>query len=171
MPASVVRVVAVALVALSALVAGCARGGADDEGVALDGSPRLADDEGVLTAVSDESITLDGERTYRVADTALAFSTNTRQVESLQNRRNQYVQIGLDERTMVWMSGVAAIVPGDPPTVYYVGHLDRVDGERLVFHDGTVFRAAPGLDLPLKKGRVLVTIDAAAHRVIEVVPR
>ena len=159
--------VAIALAAL----AGC--GGDDGPDVSLDGSPRRPDDQGVLTAVSDKSITLDGKRTYEVDKRALAFSTYTRAVESLVNRKGQYVQVGLDGDRMEWMAGIAAVVrgSGQPPVVYYIGHLDRATKNELVFRDGTVLTPDKGLEVPVEKGQVQVKIDPAKRRVIEVLPQ
>lgn len=130
----------------------------------------MPDDEGVLTAVSNERLTLDGKRTYDVDKHALVFSTYTRAVESLQNRKGQYVQIGTDGDRMEWMAGIAAVVPGDPPTVYYIGHLTDASATRLTFRDGTVFRRGEGVEVP-PAGRVQVTIDARARRAVAVVAR
>lgn len=153
-----------------ALVVLGACGGDGGPDVALDGSPRVPDDEGVLTAASNERITLDGKRSYEVDKHALVFSTYTRAVESLQNRKGQYVQIGTDGDRMEWMAGIAAVVPGDPPTVYYIGYLSEASASTLTFRDGTVLRRGRDVEVP-EKGRVQVTIDARAHRAVAVVAR
>ena len=158
-----------AVVVTAAVLGAC--GGDSGPDVDLDGSPRRADDEGVLTAVSNEQITLDGKRTYEVDKKALVFSTYTRAIESLRNRKNNYVQVGLDGDRMEWMSGVAAVVPGQPPVAYYIGHLDKATETELVFRDGTVFTPDNGLQVPVKNGRVQVKIDVTKHRVIEVLPK
>lgn len=159
---------AAGVVSIALLAGAC--GGDSGPDVALDGSPRVPDDEGVLTAVSNERITLDDERTYDVDKHALVFSTYTRAVESLQNRKGQYVQIGTDGDRMEWMAGIAAVVPGDPPTVYYIGHLTEAGARTLIFRDGTVLRRGEGVEVP-PEGRVQVTIDARARRAVAVVAR
>jgi hypothetical protein len=162
------RLAVVLVVGVLVLVAGCDSSG--DEVVALDGSPRHPDDEGVVTAISFERITLDGRRSYDVSRKLLAFSTSTRELEPMLLRDGQYVQIGLDGRTMVWMAGVAAVVPTDPPAVYYVGRLVAVeDGRRAVFADGTVLRLAPGV-VQRERRRFRARIDPARHVVVELVP-
>jgi hypothetical protein len=115
-------------------------------------------------------ITLDGTRTYAVSPRLRAFSTYTRQLEPMLSREGQYVQVGLDGRTMVWMAGVAAVVPTTPPTVYYIGRMVKVDrARRAAFADGTVLRLAP--DVPTnERRRVRARIDPARHLVVELVP-
>lgn len=154
----------VAIVLVSALAA-CA--GDDDTAVALDGSPRYPDDEGVATALSRERITLDGDRTYDVSDDLVSFSTYNRQIEPMRRRLNQYVQVGLDGRTVVWMAGIAGVVPTDPAAVYYQGILERVRGVRAEFADGTVLRLASGVRSPVAHGRVQARIDPARRAVVE----
>jgi hypothetical protein len=161
------RRLAVALFVVVLVAAACSSG---DEAVRLDGSPRYPDDEGVVTAISFDRITLDGRRTYDVSPGLRAFSTVTRQLEPMLRRKGQYVQIGLDDRTMVWMAGIAAVVRTEPPAVYYVGRMVSVDEERrAVFADGTVLRLAPTAD-QRERRRFRARIDPARHVVVELVP-
>jgi hypothetical protein len=138
-------------------------GGDDDVvGLKLDGTPRYPDDEGVLVAVTDERITLGPgrRRTYRLSSGLQSFSTYTRQLEPVRHRRGQYVQVGLDDNTAVWVSGVAAVLPGPPTVVYYTGYLVRIDTRhRAVFQDGTVLRLASDADVPVRRGFVQAEID------------
>jgi hypothetical protein len=68
------------LVALAATLGfgACSRGGGDDGRVALDGSPRVPDVEGVVTKVADDfsTITLDGGRTYDIPRDVQSFSSS-----------------------------------------------------------------------------------------------
>lgn len=160
-----------AAVALSLVLVLPACGGERATAVKLDGSPRYPDDEGVVTAISFERLTLDGKRTYGVSKNLRAFSTYTRELEPMLSRDGQYVQLGIDDKKVVWMAGVAGVVPTKPPAVYYVGGLTRIDGEhRAVFEDGTVLRLASGVRRPAGNGRVRAKIDPARHVVVELVP-
>lgn len=158
----------VAVLLLAVLLAGCSRA---EPAVRLDGSPRFPDDEGVVTAVDGRGLTLDGARTYEVSDRLRSFSTYDLRLEPFRNRLNQYVQVGLDGDTVVWMAGVAAVVPGDPPRVFYSGRLKEVDGQgRAIFADGTVLTLAPGVRPPATGTLVQAEIDARAHRVRRLSP-
>ena len=137
--------------------------------VDLDGSPRYPSDEGVVTAISFERITLDGRRTYEVSRDLRAFSTVTRELEPMLSRRGQYVQVGLDGDTMVWMAGIAAVVPTTPAAVYYVGRMVSVQDNRAVFSDGTVLRLAPGVG-ERERRRFRARIVLARHVGVELVP-
>ena len=160
--------VAVAVVVAALVTASCAKK-TPEPVVRLDGSARVPDDEGVATSLSFERITLDGKRTYPISRELVSFSTYTRAVEPMIGRKGQYVQIGLrtrdGKRTMVWMAGVAQVVPGAKPTVYYKGILRRFEPatRRLVFGDGTVFRVAAGVEPPKPPAPVVVEIDPATH--------
>jgi hypothetical protein len=161
------RRTALGLAALVVLAGACSSSG---KVVALDGSPRHPDDEGVVTRISFQRITLDGKRTYDVSPELLAFSTVTRQLEPMLSREHQYVQVGLHGSTMVWMAGIAAVVPTTPPAVYYVGRMTSVDGEgRATFSDGTVLRLGPSART-LQRRRVRAKIDPVRHLVVELVP-
>ncbi|HUR78265.1 MAG TPA: hypothetical protein VMZ22_09985 [Acidimicrobiales bacterium] len=144
-----------------------------DKGAALklDGSPRVPDDEGVATVVTRTRIELDGKRKYQVADDFVSFSTYTGELEPMVGREGQYVQLGLRGRTAVWMAGVAAVVSTPARAVYYLGRLKHVDGERLVFADGTVLRRRRGLRVPRAgSAKLQARIDPKAHRVVELIP-
>lgn len=170
-------VVALLLVVVASVAAvACDRGGDDAAAspVNLDGSPRVPDDEGVATALTTTSITLDGERTYPVSRRLVSFSTYNAAVEPMLNRKGHYVQVGLekedDRPTMVWMAGIATVVRTAEPAVYYTGTLREVKDGRLFFRDGTVFRLADGIDPapPAPPASVFVRIDPASHRVVEI---
>lgn len=156
------------LLAAALVWSGCGSGG---DGDVRDGTPRYPDDEGVATELTTASITLDGERTYAVSDRLAAFNTYTLELEPMLGREGQYVQIGLDGDTMVWMAGIGAVVDLDPPSAFYVGELEEVidgdDGRRAVFVDGTVLRLSPEVDVPESDGPLQARIEVARHEVIE----
>jgi hypothetical protein len=153
----------------AALLSSC--GGGSESGDILDGRPRFPDDEGVVTEISTASITLDGSRTYQVSDRLAAFSTYTRQLEPMLGRDGQYVQIGVDGDTMIWMAGIGSVVALDPPSAFYIGALDEIverDGDRhAVFVDGTALRLAQGVDADEGTGRLQARIDVSRHEVVE----
>lgn len=156
------------------LVAG-ACGGDDGEGaktVALDGTPRIPDAEGVVTDVSRDRLVLDDGRELAIGDTLQSFSTYDGTTSPVLGRRGQYVQVGVDGDTLVWVAGIGVVVDGSPDAVYYSGRLVDVDGVRLVFRDGTVLTAAKGLDGVdgLIGSDVQAVIDPASHVVRELSP-
>lgn len=163
--------IAVSLAALVMLSAAACSGGDRQAAVRLDGSPRFPDDEGVATSLDFEEMTLDGSRKYRVSDNLRAFSTYDGELEPMLTRRNQYVQVGLEDDTVVWMAGIAEVVRLDPPAVFYVGDLLQVDRRRrAIFRDGTVLRVAEGVVPPPNPMRVQVRIDPARHHVVRFTP-
>jgi hypothetical protein len=151
--------------AAAALVAVLAACGGSPPTVKLDGSPRFPDDEGVATTVELDRIVLDGTRTYGVSRDLRSFSTYDMRLEPMLNRRGHYVHVGLEDRRVVWMAGIAAVLAGDPPRVFYSGRLKALDKGRAIFADGTVLTLQPGLASPVRDGFVQVEIDARAHRV------
>jgi hypothetical protein len=164
------RELVVLAVALLSLVA-CDRGG-DSARVSLDGSPRIADDEGIVTAVDLSSITLDGTRTYTVEDDLVSFSNIDLQPVPLLYTDGQYVQIGADGHTARWIATLAKPLPLDPPVVLYSGVVRSVDDGRLVFANGTVLELARGVDARGVDGkRVDVRLQPATRRVTEVEAR
>ncbi len=137
--------------------------------VRLDGSARIPDDEGIATALSRDSITLDGKRTYEVSDDLRSFSTYTRELEPMIGRLGQYVQIGVDDDTMVWMGGVARVVEGDTgPSVFYTGRFREVTVGRFVFTDGTTFAPGKSVKAPPTTANVTVRIDVESHLIVEI---
>lgn len=138
--------------------------------VELDGSPRPPDDEGVVTAIADDfsTITIDGERTYEISDTLQSFSTTDGSTQPLLRRLRQYVHVGLEGGTAVWVAGIAAVVDTGEPLVFYRGEVSALRGGRSVaFTDGTVLRIADGVTLPKPGDHVLATIDATRDVVVE----
>lgn len=155
------------LLAATVFVAACGGGGVKP--IALDGSPRFPDAEGVVTSVTVRQLTLDGGRVYDVSKKLQSFSTYTLETVSLLQRKGQYVQVGLHGRTVVWIGTIGAPLPQNPPVVYYLGTLVKVDQGRLVFRDGTVLRLGPSVTTPTKSGLVRVEIDPSQHVVRQVV--
>lgn len=156
---AILGVLATVAVALLAVACG---GGADEERLVLDGRPRLPDAEGVAVSISHTEIVLDGDRRYAVADGFKSFSTYTLALEPMVSREGDYVQLGLDADDAVWMAGIGGVLHTDPPTVLYEGRLDRVEGRRAIFRDGTVLRLAPGVSVP--------DVDADTFVVAEIDP-
>lgn len=140
-------------------------GGGDDGGpaIALDGSPRIPDAEGVVTEVSEDEIVLDGKRTFDVADDLVAFSTYTLEAIPLAQREGQYVQLGLDGETVEWLALIGEPLEG---RVYYTGEVEETDGEQIIFADGTVLVLDSGAKPPAAGERVRAVIDPNKRVVI-----
>jgi hypothetical protein len=162
------------LLALVAIGLGGCRSGSSDKSTGtgagnaaslrVDTSPRIPDDEGVLSAVTVDRVTIDGKRHYPVSDGLKSFSTFDRRLQPLLGFEGRYVQVGLRKGQVVWLGGIAPVVPGG--FVYYSGTVRKVDAERRAyFADGTVLRLADGVEAPPKGRMVQARIDAAAHRV------
>lgn len=152
------------------LLAACPKGGGDR--LVLDGSPRFPDAEGVVTEISRERITLDGDRSYDVSEDLASFSTYDLAATPMLHREGQYVQLGLDGDEAEWMAGIGVVVraPGEEPVVFYNGHLLSVEGGRAIFRDGTVLGLAEGVESPLPAGLVRAEIDPSRHQVRALVP-
>jgi hypothetical protein len=165
-------VAAAALAALVALSGAACRGGSDDAPPfdLESGRAREPHDEGVATKITVNEVTLDGTRTYPVHRQIQSFSTYDRALQPLVGFENLYVQLGLDKGgKVVWLAGIAAVVPGDPPTVFYSGTPTGVSGTKMSFADGTVLQIPPGMTVPEGPARVRqVRIDARTHRVVSV---
>ena len=170
------------LLAVLALVAFAGCGGDDEDapaGIALDGTPRVPDAEGVLVEIAEDfsTLTLDGDRTYEIPEDVQSFSTVDGSTQPLRRRLDQYVQLGLEGKTVRWVAGIAAVAEGPDGNdrVFYTGELRKVSGSRLEFADGTVFRLADGASstsLEEAEGsQVLVTIDPAQRAVVAVDPQ
>ena len=157
------RRAAVAVTAVLALGAAACGGGDDEPAIALDGSPRVPDAEGIVIEVSDDKIVLDGDREFEVADDLMAFSTYTLEAIPLAQRQDQYVQVGLDGDTVEWLALI-----GEPleDRVYYTGELEEIDGDQLVFADGTVLSLDDGVEPPAESGRLRAVIDPKKRAVI-----
>jgi len=139
------------------LVAACSGGGGDT--IKLDGSPRVPDVEGVVRRVDLRSVELADGRRFTVERDLQLFSTYSLESLPLLGREGQYVQMGVDGKKVRWMASVGAIVRGSPPSVFYTGHLLRMEDERLIFRDGTTFRTVRRYPDALVGSFVIVDID------------
>lgn len=167
----------VGLVVVGAVFAGCGDE-ATEAPVVLDGTPRLPDDEGVVTDLDVDglSLTLDGKRSYQVSEQLRSFSALDLSIQPLAGAKDAYVQVGLNGRTVVWLGRISKVVPTEPPSAFYVGRFKRVEqsdeGRRVVFGEGTVLSLADGVEPPAgSEGQVVqAEIDPAAHRVVALRP-
>ncbi len=170
---------------LAALVGvGCSNDGGTDSAppatfVALDGTPRPPDDAGVLTSLDEEfaSLVLDGEIVYDLSPAVQSFASIDGSTQPLLGRVGQYVQVGLEGDTVVWVAGLGAVVRLDsqPDEVVYLGRISRVRDSTLELQDGTVLELADGVRVagepsPESPLAAVLTIDVASDRVVEVVP-
>ena len=149
------------------LAASCARGGGDG-GFALDGSTRVPDDEGIVTAVDLESVTLDDERTYDVDRDLASFSAIDLSTVPLLFTEGQYVQVGTDGDRLVWLSALAKPLAGDRPLVVFTGEVELVADGTVEFDNGTVLRLGGDLDADELVGVVQVGLDPRSKTVTEV---
>ena len=135
--------------------------------IALDGSRRDPDVEGVVNEVSVEEITVDGE-TYELSRNLLAFNTYSLVALPVLRTEGSYVQLGIESDEVVWLAEVAKVLPeGGGRAAFYRGTLLEVDDEHLVFQDGTVLRAGEDLERPTPPAVVLARIDVDDDRVVE----
>jgi hypothetical protein len=148
------------------LLSACSGGDGGASEIKLDGSPRFPDDEGVATVATRDEIVLDGERRYEVSEGLKSFSTQTLQTVALVQREGQYVQVGLDGKTVVWIAGIADVVPTKPPRVHYIGEVTEVRDGRAIFRDGTVLRL--GQNVKITEGPATVLIDPKIGKIVEV---
>ena len=162
------------LLALTVALVAC--GGGSGSGTAapvtyvrLDGTPRVPNDEGVVTAMADDlsTFTLDDLRTYHTDPSMQSFSTVDGSTQPLKRRLHQYVQVGLRGTTALWVAGIADVVAtdGQPGVAYYTGVPARVSNREVDFADGTVLILATSVDPPPIGALVLATIDVASHKV------
>jgi hypothetical protein len=155
------------VVALALLLASCSRGGGDG-GFALDGSTRWPDDEGIVTAVDHESVTLDDERTYDIERDLASFSAIDLRTVPILFAKDQYVQVGTDGDQVVWLSTIAKPLASDPPIVLYEGQVERVTERIVEFENGTVLRLGDGLAADDLSGAVQIALDPRSKTVMEV---
>lgn len=169
------RPVAGAVLCVGALLLGACSSGPPAPHIKLDGSPRYADDEGVISKFDENTlrITIDGRRRYDISEKARVFATSTLQPVGLRGRTGQYVQVGLTKKKVVWVATFTQTVQfaNTPALAFEIGTLARVDAHRrAVFRDGTVLKLAPGTRLPTKlPAKVRADIDAGTHSIRELV--
>jgi hypothetical protein len=155
-------------VALGGLAA-CSKGssGPHARAVVLDGRPRYPDDQGILTAITGESLTVD-KHEYRVTENLQSFSASTLAKVSPADRVSQYVQVGVNKKTVVWIALYSAVIKraGQRPVAFHIGGLVKASKQGLVFADGSVLRVSPTVTLPHDlPASVRVEIDVGRHRV------
>lgn len=139
----------------------------DGESSATD-ETRVPDDAGIVTQVTVERIQLDGDRTYRLAIDVESFRSRTHEVTQLLFWKDKYVHVGLTEDRLVdWIAGLGLVQRGDPPIVQYAGVLERMNGERAFFEDGTVLDLADDVSSPPRGAEVIATLDASTDVVTE----
>jgi hypothetical protein len=163
------RTVAVAaFLALALATVGACGRSAPGAAIKLDGSGRFPDDQGVVTSVTQQRITLDGRRTYALSPHLQSFAAVSLAVVPVLQTKGQYVQVGLRETTVTWLGRIADVVHTDHDAVFYVGHLVRVQAKDLVMRDGTVLRLADGFTPPTRVDvDVTAEIDPAKHVVVK----
>lgn len=137
--------------------------------VKLDGSPRVSDQAGVVVKADREQIILDGNRTYEVASDLIAFSTFNRAPVRLGSTVGEYVQVGLEGKTVVWLARIGPVTTqaDGRSSVIYQGDLVRVAGSRLEFRDGTVLTLAKGLRAPTDASGPTIASINPTSRVVE----
>jgi len=130
--------------------------------VALDGSPRIPDVSGIVTKADATGITTNANHTYKVSKNLIAFSTYNRKPITLASTVGSFVQMGVKDNTVLWISRIGVVVTtGQTKTVSYQGDLVSVAGSILTFKDGTVLTLDKGLQAPAGvKGSTYANIDA-----------
>lgn len=157
-----------AAVMVAGLVGGCSRGQPPPPDV-LGGAPRYPSEEGVVESVTAEAITLDGGRSFPLADRLASFSTYTLKPIPLLHRVGQYVHLGIEDDEVTWVATIGAVAQLEQRVVVYTGELLQVDDERrAIFRDGTVLRLGDGVDP--RVGAVRVEIDPATRLATSVTP-
>ena len=160
----------VALVAVAVMFVACGRGEPEAD-IALDGTPREPDRAGVVSKVTLEAVTIDGE-TIELSKKLLAFSTYTLAATPVLHSDGAYVHVGVSDGKVVWLAVIGRSVrgAGGASDVFYTGTVKRVDAKakEVTFVDGTVLQAAPDVDIPAAGSQLLVTIDVAHDRITAV---
>ena len=153
------------------LLAGCG-GGAKAPEITLDGSPRRANAEGVVTDVSLERLTLDGRRTFEVDPKLRCFDAGTLKSVPLLGRLGTYVQAGVAGKKVSWISSYSAVVelPDRPRLAFHIGTVVTAKPGEIVFKDGSVLKVAPDVQLPPADVRARADIDVERHQVLAFAP-
>jgi hypothetical protein len=146
--------------------------GAKAPPIVLDGTPRRANAEGVVTAVTIQKLTLDGNRTFDVDPKLRCFDSGTLKSVPLLQRKGTYVQAGVAGNKVSWIAGYSAAVQlaGRPPIAFHTGTIASAKAGEVVFKDGSVLTLAPGV-APLDAGTsARAEIDVEKHQVTVLVP-
>lgn len=134
----------------------------------------MPSDEGVVTAVTFASITLEGARTYEISKSVESFTTNEHRVTPLVHWLDRYVHLGVNkEKVALWVAGIGIVPKGvEDHRVVYSGVFNKLDAKgRAVFADGTVLKLGPGVTPPEPGKQVLVYLDAIAKQIVQIAAR
>jgi hypothetical protein len=159
-----VIVAAIGLFGAAAVLASCSSddaSGAATTFVRLDGSPREPDGAGIVAEIAEDfsTIEIDG-RTFAIAEDLQSFSSIDGSTQPLRRRLDQYVHVGLDGDTVVWIAGIGSVVTAaERDVVLYQGTVAAAADDSFAFEDGTVLELADGVDSPEVGVRVIATID------------
>ncbi len=169
--------------ALSLAVVSLAACGSDDDDaagdrsfVALDGSPRIADAEGVLLEVASDfsTLRLDGDRTYDIDEGLQSFAAADGSVQPVGRYVGNYVQVGLNGAgdTVQWLGSIASTVelPDEPLQAFLTGVIVDGDDGKLTFRSGTVLTLGDDVEVPDLPAAVVATIDVAQRAVVALAP-
>lgn len=131
---------------------------------------RFPDDQGIVTAVNFDEITLDGERSFPISDEVDSFTTRGHDTTPLVHWQDRYVHIGIDaDGLVIWVAGIGIVVEEDDArVVLYTGVFEGLDEDgNAIFQDGTVLRLAEGIEPPGVGDEAAARIDADTDQVIE----
>src|SRR5262249_37358806 len=95
--------------AVAAVALGACKAPSSSPAVALDGSPRVPDADGVRLHASIKGITLDGGRRYDVSRKLISFSTYNQHIVPLTSTLGAYVQVGLSGKTVTWLAKIGVV--------------------------------------------------------------
>jgi hypothetical protein len=162
---------AAAVLALSSAVVACG-GGAQAPEIVLDGSPRRANAEGVVTDVTFERMTLDGTRTFDVDPKLRCFDSGNLKSVPLLQRKGTYVQAGVAGHKVSWIAGYSAVVelPAKPKLAFHIGTVKSASAGEVVFKDGSVLKLAPGVAALPAGTSARAEIDVEHHQVSVLAP-
>lgn len=131
---------------------------------------RYPDDQGIVTAISFDEITLDGDRSFPISEAVDSFTTRGHDTTPLVHWQDRYVHVGLDgDGLVIWVAGIGIVVEDDDArVVLYTGVFEGIDeDDNAIFQDGTVLRLAEGIDLPATGDETAITLDADRDLVTE----
>lgn len=154
---------AAVVVALALLLGACSKDDAAPSAFVPDGSARVPDAAGVVVRASAKGVTLRGGRTYKVSPKLVAFSTFNLAPIQLASALNDFVHLGLEGETVVWLARIGPVDTDDAGrrTTLYQGSLTSTRGSLLYFRDGTVLQLESGLHMPDDaRGLTTAHIDA-----------
>lgn len=149
-----------ALVLLLLAVTGCR-----SEPESIFEQERLPDAEGVVSDIGPAGIKLAGGEGFEIDASVQAFTTRGYDAVPLGNLNGRYVHLGVNEENrVVWIASIGVVSTNK---VYYTGVLERSEGDRLYFDDGTVLTLGEGVEAPEGEGSRAVVLDAERRVVVE----